>query len=52
MSEQYINMLKAKLEEKKQEIAKQLNMEFEKILRQRMEEFDNIKRNILKQVEK
>ncbi|BCU71335.1 ATPase [Stygiolobus caldivivus] len=52
MAEQYINMLKIKLDEKKKEILAQLNAEFEKIVKQRTEDFENIKRNILKEVEK
>ncbi|MFP3233649.1 MAG: ATPase [Sulfolobaceae archaeon] len=52
MAEQYVNMLKIKLDEKRKEIMSQLNAEFEKIVKQRMEDFENIKRNILKEVEK
>jgi ATP synthase epsilon subunit. len=50
--EQYVNMLKIKLDEKRKEIMSQLNAEFEKIVKQRMDDFENIKRNILKEVEK
>ncbi|MDT7872068.1 MAG: ATPase [Sulfolobaceae archaeon] len=52
MAEQYVNMLKIKLDEKRKEIMSQLNAEFEKIVKQRMDDFENIKRNILKEVEK
>lgn len=52
MAEQYVNMLKIKLNEKRKEIMSQLNAEFEKIVKQRMDDFENIKRNILKEVEK
>jgi len=52
VAEQYVNMLKIKLDEKRKEIMSQLNAEFEKIVKQRMEDFENIKRNILKEVEK
>ena len=52
MVEQYVNMLKIKLDEKRKEIMSQLNAEFEKIVKQRMDDFENIKRNILKEVEK
>jgi vacuolar-type H+-ATPase subunit E/Vma4 len=45
-------MLKIKLDEKRKEIMSQLNAEFEKIVKQRMDDFENIKRNILKEVEK
>ena len=52
MAKQYVNMLKIKLDEKRKEIMSQLNAEFEKIVKQRMDDFENIKRNILKEVEK
>jgi len=52
VAEQYVNMLKIKLNEKRKEIMSQLNAEFEKIVKQRMDDFENIKRNILKEVEK
>jgi ATP synthase epsilon subunit. len=52
VAEQYVNMLKIKLDEKRKEIMSQLNAEFEKIVKQRMDDFENIKRNILKEVEK
>ena len=52
MAEQYINILRSKLDEKKAEILKRLNDEYSKLLSQRIEELENIKRNILKEVPK
>ncbi|MFP3226023.1 MAG: ATPase [Sulfolobaceae archaeon] len=52
MAEQYINILKSKLDEKRSEILKKLNDEYSKLLSQRVEELENIKRNILKEVPK
>ena len=50
--DKYINILKSRLDQKKSEILSKINAEYEKTLKQRLEELEKLKENILKEVQK
>jgi len=50
--DKYVNILKTRLDQKKSEILSKINSEYEKTLKQRLEELDRLKENILKEAQK
>jgi len=51
-ADKYVNILKTRLDQKKSEILSKINVEYEKTLKQRLEELEKLKENILKEVQK
>ncbi|MEM0363207.1 MAG: ATPase [Sulfolobaceae archaeon] len=46
----YLQMLESALEEKKSEVLKNINIEYEKLLKARLNELEEIKRKVLKEL--
>lgn len=48
--DKYLQMLKSFLEEKKEEVIKNLNTEYERLLKNRLNELEEVKRKVLKEL--
>jgi hypothetical protein len=48
--DKYLQMLKSSLKEKKDEVIKSLNTEYERLLKNRLNELEEVKRKILKEL--
>ncbi|AAK40882.1 ATPase [Saccharolobus solfataricus] len=48
--DKYLQILRNSLEEKKSEILKNINMEYEKLLKNRLSQLDEVKRKVLKEL--
>ncbi|QGA54679.1 ATPase [Sulfolobus sp. E5-1-F] len=48
--DKYLQILRSSLEEKKNEILKNINTEYEKLLKNRLSQLDEVKRKVLKEL--
>jgi vacuolar-type H+-ATPase subunit E/Vma4 len=48
--DKYLQILRSSLEEKKSEILKNVNAEYEKLLKNRLNQLDEVKRKVLKEL--